>query len=116
MGDEPDQPDKCGILIDRRMTQFGNVLVAKQLRFNSAMTGKGREAVEHATRDEGLPCLIVDFEDTERVIGVAGPQDLREEVESKGPDIRLGGQRDWINNIVATAMQGKIYPGLDHGR
>ena len=116
MGDEQDQPDRCGVLIDRRMTQFGHVLVAKQLRPNSAMTEKGREAIEHATRDEGLPCLVVDFEDTERVIGVAGPDDFREEVESKGPDIRLGGQKDWIGNIVAAAQRGKIYPGLDHGR
>ena len=82
------------------------------------MTEKGREAIEHATRDEGLPCLIVDFEDTERVIGVAGPKDLIAEVGSKAVDgvIRLGGQKDWIGNIVAAAQQGKVYPGLDHGR
>ena len=118
MGDEQDQPDRCGVLIDRRMTQFGHVLVAKQLRLNSAMTEKGREAIEHATRDEGLPCLIVDFEDTERVIGVVGPKDFREEVESKAVDgvIRLGRQKDWIGNIVAAGLQGKVYPGLDYGR
>ncbi len=117
MGDEQDQPDTCSVLIDRRMTQFGQVLVAKPLRPNSAMAPKGREAIQHATRDEGLPCLIVDFEDTERVIGAAGPEDFREEVESKAVDgvIRLGKQKDWIGNIVAAAQQGKIYPGLDHG-
>lgn len=114
MGDEQDQPDKCGVLIDRRMTQFGHVLVAKPLRPHSAMTEKGRAAIQRATRDDGMACLIVDFTDTERVIGVAGPEDLREEVESKAVDgvIRLGGQKDWIGNIVAAAQRGKVYPGL----
>ena len=78
------------------------------------MTEKGRDAIQRATHDEGLPCLIVDFTDTERVIGVAGPEDFREEVESKAVDgvIRLGRQKDWIGNIVAAGLQGKIYPGL----
>ena len=49
---------------------------------------KGRTAIQRATHDEGLPCLIVDYEDTERVIGVAGPEDFREEVESKAVDGR----------------------------
>lgn len=100
------------------MTQFGHVLVAKPLRPGAAMSRKGRAAIQHATRDEGLPCLIVDYEDNERVVGVAGPRYLIKEVESKAVDgvIRLGGSSQWISNIVSAAKQGRVMPGLDHGR
>ena len=111
--DNRDRPDTCGVLIDRRSTQFGVVLVAKSLTPNAAMSPKGKRAIERTTRDEGLPCLVID--DDERVIGAAGPPEFMKEVMSKGPDIRLGGQKDWLTNIVAAAQEGRIYPGLSHG-
>ena len=116
-GGEEDQPDRCGVLIDRRHTQFGHLLVAKQLRPDSAMTERGREAIRRATRDEGLPCLVVDYEDADRVVGVAGPPEFREEVARREIDgvIRVGGRKDWMQNIVEAATQGRVYPGLDHG-
>lgn len=82
------------------------------------MSRKGRAAIERATHDEGLPCLIVDFDDAERIIGVAGPKDLIAEVESKAVDgvIRLGGSSDWIKNIVSAAQQGRVMPGVMDGR
>jgi len=111
--DNRDRPDTCGVLIDRRSTQFGVVLVAKSLTPNAAMSPKGKRAIERTTRDEGLPCLVID--DDERVIGAAGPPDFMKGVGRKGPDIRLGGPKDWLTNIVAAAQEGRIYPGLDHG-
>ena len=83
-----------------------------------AMSPKGKRAIERATRDEELPCLVTDYEDIERVIGVAGPEDFRREVESKSVDgvIRLRGQKQWISNVVAAAARGEIYPGLTDGR
>ena len=113
MGATKDRPGSSGVLIDRRSTQFGHVLVAKSLTPNAAMSPKGKRAIERTTRDEGLPCLVID--DDERVIGAAGPADFMKEVISKGPDIRLGGQKDWITNIVAAAQKGRVFPGLDHG-
>lgn len=82
------------------------------------MVPKGREAIQHATRDEGLPCLIVDFEDTERVIGAAGPKDFIEEVESKEVNgtVRLGNTSGWIENIVSAAQEGRVMPGVLDGR
>ena len=50
-GAEEDQPVRCHVLIDRRLTQFGHVLVAKPLRPEAAMTEKGRAAIQRATRD-----------------------------------------------------------------
>lgn len=118
MGAEGDRPNRCDVMIDRRSTQFGVVLVAKSLKPGAAMSARGRRAIEGATRDEGLPCLVVDYEDSERVIGVAGPEDFRREVEGKSVDgvIRLGGQKQWIDNIVSAAMAGRIMPGLTDGR
>ena len=112
MGATKDRPDDCGVLIDRRSTQFGVVLVAKSLVPGATMSLKGKRAIERATRDEGLPCLVID--DDERVIGAAGPDDFMKEVMSKGPDIRVGGQKDWIANIVAAAKEGRIFPGFNH--
>lgn len=118
MGADEDKPNNTNVMIDRRSTQFGVVLVAHQLKSGAAMTPEGQSAIERTTRDEGLPCLIADYEDVERVIGVAGPEDFRKEVESKSVDgvIRLGGRKQWINNIVSAAMQGRIMPGLTDGR
>jgi len=118
MGAREDQPVLCHVMIDRRMTQWGQVLVAKSLRSGAAMTNKGKRAIQNATHDEGLPCLIVDHEDTERVIGVAGPRDLIKEVESKAVNgvIKLGSSGDWIKNIVAAAQQGRVMPGVIDGR
>ncbi len=107
-----DRPDSCGVLIDRRSTQFGVVLVAKSLTPGAAMSPKGQKAIERTTRDEGLPCLVIN--DDEQIIAAAGPPDFMQEVVRKGPE--LGGQREWLQNIVAYAMQEKkAYPGLQHG-
>ena len=110
-----DRPDTCGVLIDRRSTQFGVVLVAKSLTPNAAMSPKGKRAIERTTRDEGMPCLVID--DDERVIGAAGPPEFMKEVERKiwNGQGHLGGQKDWLVNIVAAAQEGRVYPGLDHG-
>ncbi len=106
-----DRPDSCRVLIDRRSTQFGVVLVAKSLTPNAAMSPKGQRAIERTTRDEGLPCLVIN--DDEQIIAAAGPPDFMQEVVRKGPE--LGGQREWLVNIVAMAQEGRVYPGLDHG-
>jgi len=113
--DNRDRPDSCGVLIDRRSTQFGIVLVAKSLTPGAAMSPKGKRAIERATRDEGMPCLVID--DDERVIGAAGPPEFMKEVERKiwSGQGHLGGQKDWITNIVAAAQEGRVYPGLSHG-
>ena len=115
VGAKRDQPDTCGVLIDRSSTQFGVVLVAKSLWPNAAMSSAGKLAIQRATKGSGLPCLIID--DDENIIGAAGPDDFMKEVIEKGTlgKLKLGGQQDWVQNIVAAAMKGEIYPGLDHG-
>lgn len=104
-------------MIDRRNTQFGLVLVAHQLRRGAAMKKAGAAAIERATANEGLPLLVADFEDTDRVVGAAGPDSFVAEVESKAVDgyIKIGGQQDWMQNIVSHAMEGRVYPGLNDG-
>ncbi len=107
-----DRPDTCGVLIDRRSTQFGVVLVAKSLAPGAAMLPKGQGAIQRATRDEKTSCLVIN--DDELIIAVAGPDALKQEVARRGP--QLGGQREFLQNIVAYTMQHKrVYPGLNHG-
>lgn len=112
-----DRPNVCGVLIDRRSTQFGVVLVAKSLVPGAAMSPAGRGAIERATRDEGSPCLVTAEDDDEKIIAAAGPPDFMEEVKQKiltGQGY-LGGKQDWITNIIAAAQEGRVYPGLAHG-
>lgn len=115
IGAKRDQPDTCGVLIDRSSTQFGIVLVAKSLTPNAAMSRDGKLAIQRATKDSGLPCLVID--DNENIIGAAGPDDFMKEVMLKGKEgkLHLGNQKEWITNIVSAAQKGRIYPGLDHG-
>ncbi len=107
--DNRDRPDSCGVLIDRRSTQFGVVLVAKSLVPGAAMSPKGQRAIERTTRDEGLPCLVIN--DDDQIIAAAGPPDFMQEVVRKGPE--LGNQKEWITNIVAAAQEGRVFPGLE---
>lgn len=108
-----DRPDTCHVLIDRRSTQFGVVLVAKSLTPGAApMSRKGKRAIERTTRDEGLPLLVIN--DDEQIIAAAGPPDFMQIVARKGP--KLGNQGDHITNIIAAGMEGRVFPGLDHGR
>lgn len=115
IGAKRDQPDICGVLIDRRSTQFGIVLVAKSLTPNAAMSKAGKLAIQRATKGDNLYCLVID--DDENIIGAAGPDDFMKEVHEqilKGNN-KQGNQKDWITNITTAAMKGVVYPGLDHG-
>ena len=107
-----DKPSVTGVLIDKRPTQFGVVLVAKSITPGASMSDKGRRAIERISKDEGLSCLVTN--DDNKIIGASGPPEFLEEVVRKGPE--LGSQKDWISNIIEAANKGKIYPGLDHGR
>ncbi len=84
-------------------------------RFQDADKTKGKRAIERTTRDEGLYLVVID--DDEQIIAAAGPPDFVKEVEQKikSGQGHLGGQKDWITNIVAAGLEGRVYPGLDHG-
>lgn len=107
-----DKPSITGVLMDRRSTQFGVVLVAKSMTPDATMSEAGQKAIKRTSKDEKLPCVITD--DNDKIIGASGQPEFLEEVVRKGPE--LGDQKDWISNILEHANKGKIYPGLDHGR
>ncbi len=107
-----DKPNVSGVLMDRRSTQFGVVLVAKSMTPGAVMSEAGQKAIKRTSKDEKLPCLITDNND--KIIGASGQPEFLEEVQRKGPE--LGDQKDWIQNILEHAGKGKIYPGLDRGR
>ena len=110
-----DRPDTCGVLIDRRSTRFGVVLVAKSLTPNAAMSAKGKRAIERTTRDQQMPCLVVNDDDV--IIGAAGPPEFMQEVvkECGAGKQNPGNKKDWLQNVVAAGLEGRVYPGLDHG-
>lgn len=117
IGEERDRPDISKILIDRRNTQFGqSMMVAKMLHPNAERTRKGEAAIRNASKSGAV--LIVDYDDPNRVIGIAGPKELQAEAKRKEVNgvIRLGDSKDWIANIVADAQQGRVYTGLTDGR
>ncbi len=117
VGEDRDRPDVSKILIDRRNTQFGQgMLVAKPLHPNAEQSRKGQDAIINAAKEAGA-CLVVDYDDPDRVIGLVGPKELQQEAKRKEVNgvIRVGDSADWIQNILAHAQEGRVYPGLDHG-
>jgi len=108
LGVEKDQPDKCHIIIDRKFTQFGIVLVAKQLRPGAAFTGRGKGAISRAAKDAGMLCLITDYDHISKVIGVAGPKELTDRFreENGNKPTQLGGGTDFANNLIRQIGEG----------
>ncbi len=113
MGATRDRPGTSQMLIDRRMTKWGYVLVAKQLEPGAAKTQKGKNAITRAARDGGMLCLVVDFEDTDLVIGVGGDRPAVQEFdrETKGMPVRLGRVSEYVERLVEKATEG-IWPGM----
>ncbi len=113
LGADKDRPDTCGMLIDRRMTKWGYVLVAKQLEPGSAATQRGKNAITRAAKDGGMLCLVVDFDDTDKVIGAGGDKPMVQqfEKETKGIPVRLGRVSEYVERLVEKATEG-IWPGM----
>lgn len=113
IGAEKDRPDTCDVMIDRRMTQWGYVLVAKQLNPSAAQSTKGSNALRRAGKDSGMLVLVVDFEDTDRVIGAAGPKHLVEQFqkETNGAPVSLGTVSQYAERLVEKAMEG-MWPAM----
>jgi hypothetical protein len=74
-GNAADQPDKCGVLIERRDSQFGDVLVAKDL-MEPAGRKRKLKAMRRISRDAGLPVVAVAHDDPERVMFVVSAPGL----------------------------------------
>lgn len=108
-----DRPDDCDVLIDRRMTQWGYVLVAKPLKPFARLTNKGQNAMIRAARDGKMLCLVVDYEDTDEVIGACGDKPAVElfEKETKGLPVKLGASSGYVERLVEKATEG-IWPGM----
>lgn len=79
-----DQPDKAGVLIDLRDSQFGDVLVARDL---GGPANKKRRAIRRISEDAGLPCLLVAADDPERVMFVMGPDDVVRKAVDAFPEL-----------------------------
>lgn len=112
-GANKDRPNITGILIDRRMTKWGYVIVAKQLEPFARMTRKGQNAITRTAEDSGMFCLIVDFDNTDKVIGAAGDKVKIQEFakETKGIPVSLGQTSEYIERLVEKATEG-IWPEM----
>ena len=113
IGAVKDRPDTSDILIDRRMTKWGYCLVAKQLKLGAAMTAKGGHTLKRAGRDSGMLVLVVDFDDSDLVIGAAGPSNLVEDFQKEtcGLQVPVGTFSHYVDDIVEKAGEG-IWPGM----
>jgi len=84
------------VLIDARITRFGAVLVAKPLKRGATMTAKGKRAISRTAEQANQLCLITDFDDSDEIVGAAGPKHL---VARAGPG-RVGGAREYAANLI----------------
>lgn len=73
-GKDADRPDRSGVLIDRRPTQFGMVLVARSAVAGSRAikTKQGRLAIRRMHKSSGMGVLVTADEDNQRVVSSLG--------------------------------------------
>lgn len=109
MGAIEDQPDTCHVLIDRRNTRWGLVLVAKPLEPGAALKKQGQDAISRTAQESNMLCLIVDYEDTDRVIGAAGPKSLVDEFRRKCGEkpVPLGSAGEHIEHLARQIGEGR---------
>lgn len=100
------------------MTQFGHLLVARQIKKDAYKTDKFRAAVMRISKDENLPCLVVDYDDPDKIIGSHGPPELEERIKQNTVNgfARVGGSKQYIDSIVERALRGEIPAELIDGR
>lgn len=107
-GSEEDRPNICHVLIDKKLTQFGEALVAKSLRPGAIMTDQGKKAISRIAQDANMLCFIVDDNDSYRIIGCAGPKILTDEFRAKYGDNpnQLGDINGLVQNIIKQVKEG----------
>lgn len=81
-GEKEDQPDKCGILIDERRTEFGDVLIAKALFPGAEKTNVGQRAMHRIASHKRRVLLFTD-DNPQHASLVIGPEDLVLEFKRK---------------------------------
>ncbi len=106
--EDRDRPDSCGVLIDRRWCQYGHVLVAKSLTPKAALSRKGQAAIMRTVNDSKMPCVIVDDEDSDLIVGACGSQEIIDDLQA-GP-VRMGKA---THSAMVDRILGQM--GLDHG-
>ena len=72
-----------------------------------------QNAITRAAKDSGMLCLVVDFEDTDKVIGAGGDKPMIQqfEKETKGIPVRLGQASQYVERLVEKATEG-TWPGM----
>lgn len=72
------------MLIDVRDSQFGDVLIARDL---GGKPRPKRRAIDRISEDAGMPCLLVAADDSERVTFVRGPELIVSYLIKKHPEL-----------------------------
>tara|TARA_R110000822_G_scaffold120633_1_gene254113 strand:- start:9526 stop:9963 length:438 start_codon:yes stop_codon:yes gene_type:complete len=72
-GEARDVPDTSGVLLFRRGSQFGEVLIAADLPELGTFRSK-KKAIKRIVRDTELTALLVDRENPEKIVLVCSPE------------------------------------------
>ena len=73
-GAKKDRPNATGVIVDKRRTQFGLVLVARSVRPGAVRTVKGKRTIERIIRSERTACFIVSDDNAEVVTEAIGSE------------------------------------------
>ena len=73
-GAKSDIPEKSGVLIEARNTQFGTLMVAKSLYPGATETESGRRAINRISNTS--VCLVTNDNNIDKVSRIAGPKHL----------------------------------------
>lgn len=73
-GKNKDRPDKSGVLVESKETQFGLLMVAKSFKKGAIKTDAGQETINRIAASS--ICLVVQDDDMDRVYKIMGPEHL----------------------------------------
>lgn len=90
IGKRADKPEELEVLIDRRDSQFGDVLIARALRPGAAQRREAVRAMRRASAAVGLVVLVVadDIADNERVVQFVGAPAVLAKFRAAHPSVK----------------------------
>jgi len=81
-GEEEDQPNRCGVLIDPQITEFGLVLFARDMWKGASKMDMGKKAIKRISEEMNLIVLIAD-EKSLKIKRIEGPDELMKGFKKK---------------------------------
>jgi len=83
-GEEEDQPNKCGVLIDPQITNYGLILFARDLWPGATDMNMGQRAIRRISEEMNLVVIVTD--ENAKFKRIEGPKELVKKFKERNND------------------------------